>query len=344
MPVYNSPLSSVVSRMVPQNLLKIAISHSNNKDLQRNRFNVNFAYGNREILLKYMGLDYSNQIIGVLEHGASGYWTDHDFQTPRFINGKRTKYWAWSYETELLARSRGFSHVKAIGAPWYYLKKNLIKNSAEKKLASNRILIMPSHSTGNAIDAAGLSAKLARAKLFRKIAGNVPSTVGLHAVDFCDPETYSAFREVGFEVICIGNSIQQPIWSSAGHRIRMMRTLHSLMLSHSHYLSDGYGTSLHYAIDMGLSVGIFPKLKEFQILGNDWVGSRDYFKDLDTKESTYLQTHVPKLIDTFSESGAYLQFSRDKLGADYIKDPEELLDLMDYRPNVYPCDIGAEPW
>jgi hypothetical protein len=344
MPEHNPILSSAVSRIVPEKLLKFAITASNNQHFQRDMFSVNFAYGNREILLKYTGLDYSNQILGILEHGASGYWTDLDFRTPRLVNGKRSKYWAWSYETELLARSSGFSHVKAIGAPWYYLKKNIIMKSSEKTSPLNRILIMPSHSTGNAIDTAGSSAKLERAKLFKKIAGNVPATVILHAVDFCDPETFHAFRDVGFEVTCIGNSFQQPLWSSAGNRVRMMLTLYELMLSHTHYLSDGYGTSLHYAIDMGLSIGLFPKIKEYQILGNDLLGSRAYFKELDIRESNYLQMHVPNLVDTFGDSREYLQFSRDKLGADCVKDPEELLDLLDYRPNVYPCDTGAEPW
>jgi hypothetical protein len=307
-------------------------------------FSVNFTYGHREIILKYCGLDYSNQIIGILEHGASGYWTDFDFKTPRFLNGNRAKYWAWSYETESLANSMGFSHVKAIGAPWYYLKRNLVLEPKNYVSQTDRVLVMPSHSTGNAVDTATRASKVARAKQFMDIVGNAPATACLHAVDFCDQETYAAFREAGFEVTCVGNSFQQPLWSSAGSRVRMMFNLHQLLMSHTHYLSDGYGTSLHYAIDMGLSVGIFPRLKENQVLGNEWPGSRDYFRELYLLETEYLEEKIPNLLNTFGDGSEYLEFTRGKLGFDCIREPEELVHLLDYRPNIYPLQLGTEPW
>jgi hypothetical protein len=325
-------------------LLKFALIHSKDQEFARSMFGVNFSYGHREILLKYAGLDYSNQIIGILEHGEPGVMGDYNFRTPRFLNGRLTKHWTWSQEAELVAISRGFSHVTAIGAPWYYLKRKIDNQFAVKNLTADRILIMPSHSTGNAVDTATVSAKKARAKMFMEITGNVPATVCLHAVDFCDLETFRAFREEGFEVTCIGNSFQQPLWSSAGSRVRMMYNLHQLMLNHTHYLSDGYGTSLHYAIDMGLTIGLFPKIREHQILGNDFTGSKDYFRDLIFREYRYLQEQVPALINTFSHGGEYLQFSRIKLGYDSVKEPAELLQLLDYRPNIYPRDLGVEPW
>ena len=124
----------------------------------------------------------------------------------------------------------------------------------------------------------------------------------------------------------------------------MMFNLHELMLNHTHYLSDGYGTSLHYAIDMGLTIGLFPKIKELQILGNDGLGSKGFFQELDVREIKYLKEQVPTLVDTFGDGGEYLSFSRAMLGFDSVKEPEELLHLLDYRPNVYPLDLGAEPW
>ena len=341
---YKHWCSPMLSRVVPAKLLRFALYQSDDQEVIRNSFAINFSYGNREILLKYVGLDYSHQIIGILEHGVQEDWTDFDLLTPRLISGARSKYWAWSYDTELLAISRGFSHVKAIGAPWYYMKRNLVEKASFKEKQSNRILIMPSHSTGNAVDKATVSMKQARAKMFRDIVGNTPATVCLHAVDFCDVETYRAFQDFGFQITCIGNSWQQPIWSSAGSRVRMMFNLHELFLNHTHYLSDGYGTSLNYAIDMGLKIGIFPDIKKGQILGNDWSKSEEFFNNLYKLEKDYLHEKFPKLINNFGDSAEYLHFAEAKLGLDCVRDPDELLDLLDYRANVYPSELGVEPW
>ena len=338
------PFLSVVSQILPAKLSKFVLQHSNDKEFVRSMFAVNFSYGNREILLKYAGLDYSNQIVGILEHGAPGFQTDYDFRTPRLFNGTPSKLWTWSQQTELIAKSRGYENVIAIGAPWYYLKRGIAKNPYSKHPGPNRFLVMPSHSTGNAVDTATISAKKAKAKMFRDITGDAPATVCLHAVDFCDLETFRAFREVGFEVTCIGNSIQQPLWSNAGSRVRMMYNLHELMLNHSHYVSDGYGTSLHYAIDMGLTIGLFPEIKKLQILANSESGSREYFQELNVQEIKYLKEQVPSLVNKFSDGGDYLAFSRTMLGFNSLKEPDELSHVLDYRPNIYPLNLGIEPW
>jgi hypothetical protein len=338
------PLSLGVSRILPTKLLRFVLGHSNDKDYVRNMFGVNFSYGNREILLKYAGLDYSNQIVGILEHGAPGFQTDYDFRTPRSLNGTLTKHWTWSQQTEEIAKSRGFTNVIAIGAPWYYLKRSLVKESLPNNSGLDRFLIMPSHSTGNAVDTATISAKKAKAKMFRDITGDAPATVCLHAVDFCDLETFRAYREVGFEVTCIGNSFQQPLWSNAGSRVRMMFNLHELMLNHTHYVSDGYGTSLHYAIDMGLTIGLFPEIKKLQILANSESGSREYFQELNEQEVKYLKKQVPTLVNKFSAGGEYLAFSKTMLGFNSVKEPDELSEILVYRPNIYPLNLGTEPW
>lgn len=337
-------ISSGISRVLPAKLLKSALGYSSDQDYVRNMFGVNFSYGNREILLKYVGLDYSHQIVGILEHGAPGFQTDYDFRTPRFLNGTLTKHWTWSQQTEMIAKSRGFTNVIAIGAPWYYLKRSLVKESVSNNSGPDRFLIMPSHSTGNAVDTATISAKKAKAKMFRDITGDAPATVCLHAVDFCDLETFRAFREVGFEVTCIGNSFQQPLWSNAGSRVRMMFNLYELMLNHTHYVSDGYGTSLHYAIDLGLEVGLFPEIKKLQILANSESKSREYFQELNEQEVKYLKEQVPTLVNKFSAGGEYLAFSRAMLGFNSVKEPDELSDILDYRPNIYPLNLGTEPW
>lgn len=337
-------LSLGVTRILPTKLLRFVLGHSNDQDYVRNMFGVNFSYGNREILLKYVGLDYSNQIVGILEHGAPGFQTDYDFRTPRFLNGTLTKHWTWSQQTEVIAKSQGFTNVIAIGAPWYYLKRSLVKESLSINSGPDRFLIMPSHSTGNAVDVATISAKKAKAKMFRDITGDAPATVCLHAVDFCDLETFRAFREVGFEVTCIGNSYQQPLWSNAGSRVRMMFNLHELMLNHTHYVSDGYGTSLHYAIDMGLTIGLFPEIKKLQVLANSDLGSREYFQELNEQEAKYLKEQVPTLVNNFSAGGEYSAFSKAMLGFNSVKEPDELLHILDYRPNIYPLNLGTEPW
>jgi len=68
---------------IPDKLAKIVSLHAASGEYMQNMFGEQFAYGQREILLKYCGLDFSTQILGNLQHGIFGNQVPIDFRTPR---------------------------------------------------------------------------------------------------------------------------------------------------------------------------------------------------------------------------------------------------------------------
>ena len=109
----------------PQKIAKLVNLYAGDGDYSRRMFGEQFAYGHREILLKYCGLDFSTQIIGNLQHGVYGYKQKIDFRSPRFIGGKPSTFWVYSKMYEEIGKSLGHDNVTAIGAPWLYLRKSI---------------------------------------------------------------------------------------------------------------------------------------------------------------------------------------------------------------------------
>ena len=310
----------------------------------KNRYAENFAYGHQEILLKYMGLNFSTQIIGIIEHGASRPNFLEDVRSPRFIWGQKTTFWAWSKETEELARKNNHKSVKAIGAPWLYLKKSVEAEFAATPQSSKKFLVLPSHSTGNASEIANLEEKKLRAKKFRDAIGNQSATVCLHAADFCDPDTRKSFETYGFNVTCVGSSLIQPPWSSSGNRIKSLYTLMKLMLDHSHFITDHYGTALIYAIDLGLEISIFPKIKEYQKLDVASSEKQNAYMLATRSETDFLLRHFSQAIDKFAPASAFSNISSRMLGVDAMMSSKDLKETIKFRENVYMYNSDTQPW
>lgn len=314
--------------------------------LQR-RFIENFAYGHQEILLEFCGLDLSTQIIGVIQHGAYGPPINaHNIKSPKYVSGYRTKYWAWCRETEELAKIKGYSHVKAIGAPWLYLRKATAGLNSQNANTGERVLVMPSHSTGNAVDMADQQMKDSRAKLFREAIGNSSATVCLHPADFCDPGTRKAFEKYNFALTCIGSSNFDPPWSPVANRVGSLNELLNLMTSHTHYVSDGYGTSMIYAIDVNMRIGVFPAIRNQQRLNaNSTNKNHDYANGkYITEGEKLLLEYFPEAINSFVDGSIYRDLADKVLGVESVLSAEELINTLDYRKRVYRLSGDFHPW
>lgn len=244
---------------VPDKIVKLVNFHASNGEYMRNFFGEQFAYGHREILLKYCGIDFSAQLLGTLQHGVLGYKQVEEWLSPRYFGGRKSFYWVYSHESQKMGRAQGHKNVVAIGAPWLYLRKS-VDSSLTGKLKQDRVLIMPSHSQAVYVSKAVEFEKKRQAKAFREVVGSRNATVCLHAIDFCDPELLEAYMDEGFDVICIGSSSFSPAWTESGNRIGSLGKLMRLMGAHSHMLTNSYGSHLFYAIDMGMSIGIYPEI------------------------------------------------------------------------------------
>ncbi len=318
--------------------------HASNQDFSMNRFSENFAYGHQEILLKYIGQNFSSQIVGVIQHGASRPNFLEDVRSPRFAWAKKTTYWAWSKDTEELAFRQGFKNVRAIGAPWLYLKMRALESLELGKFFSSKFLVMPSHSTGNASEVASREEKDLRARKFREAIGNEFATVCLHAADFCDPEIREAFEKYKFKVTCVGSSLIQPAWSSSGNRVRTLYSLMKLMNEHTHFITDHYGTALIYALDLGMDVAIYPEIKRFQRLD---VNSSDKTVEFDSatkSETDFLYENFRVAINNFASASLYSQVTSSILGKNAVMMPEELLETLEIKKNVYRYHPDIQPW
>ncbi|MDO8646049.1 MAG: hypothetical protein Q7R42_05655 [Candidatus Planktophila sp.] len=328
---------------IPDKVAKFVNLHTSSGDYMRNMFSEQFGYGHREILLKYCGLDFSTQLLGNLQHGVMLHHSYLDFRTPRYFGMRKSQFWVFSKEYEKLGRSLGNENVTAIGAPWLYLRDS-VECEPQPVQKPEGILVMPGHSSGPYNSIASVQQKRARAKAFRQIVGTQKATVCLHATDFCNPDTTEAFLDEGFKVICPGSSNVLPYWAESGNRARTLHKIMSLMNSHTHLLTDRFGTHIFYAIDMGLKIGIFPEISELSPT-RDLSGRKHVvdFSITDKEEFNYLRENIPEAINQFTESQKYQEISNLVLGRDAVMSPENLLETLDYRKHVYPIS-DIQPW
>ena len=327
----------------PDKVVKFANLHNSSGNYMQNMFAEQFAYGQREILLKYCGLDFSTQLLGNLQHGVFGNNSPIYFRTPRYSMGRKSTFWVYSKETENLGRSLGYERVTAIGSPWFYLRDS-VGDKDEPAEIRNGILIMPGHSTPATFSISSRKEKQLRARAFRQIVGSQRSTVCLHAIDYCDPETTEPYIEEGFKIICMGTSSLIPHWSPAGNRIRSLYTLMNLMRSHESLLTDDYGTHLFYAVDMGMKIGIFPNIRDHLKLADDLEGELKYIESVQVQNDLlFIKNEMPDTINQFTHSSKYLSLANRILGRDSVLSSSELMRTLVYRRKVYPI-ASVQPW
>ena len=298
-----------------------------------------FAYGHREILLKYSGLSYSAQLLGNLQHGVYGPKEVIDFRVPKFLGGRVSKFWVWSKDIESQARGFGFQNVYAIGSPWLYLRAAIGSSNGPRFVDKERVLIMGGHSQTNAWDVTSKSEKREYAKQYREVIGSREATVCLHAVDFCDLDTRNAFLEYNFFVTCLGSSQSTVPWTQASNRTRMLLELIRLMESHSHFLTDDFGTQLFYAINMGMEIAIYPELlfnKRYHSPNSQ--SSHKLVNNID-----YFSENMPGSLNKFGAASTLEFIANGVLGVSSLRLPGELREILDYRLGVYP-EFTLESW
>lgn len=324
---------STISTSLPLKLTRFLQINLRDSTTLLNLYPEQFAYGHREILLDECGLDYSTQLIGNLQHG---FWdiNTFDFRSPRFIGGRESSTWVFSKDLEKIGRKRGFGKVHAIGAPWLYLKKRFEEKESDQPLTKKKVLVMPGHSQSNFYDRSSKEMILKRASLFREVAGNHEATVCLHPIDFLNSFTRIAFIEQGFEVTCLGLSSLSPVWSPAADRIKFLENLFYLMSDHSHYITDDAGTSLFYALNMRLDTAVFPEIRR-ELDTTSIKGAEGNNAEYLSWSERYLEENFPEIINGFGSNENSYKLADVLLGLDCLKDKDDLLEILDYRKNVY---------
>ena len=117
-----------------------------------NKFGTQFAYGHREILLKYAGLDSSLLLTGILQHGVGPAFTIYsDWPTPRVKFISRSPFWVYSRVAATELASIGAKKVQAIGSPWLYAKQSELM-AIQHNVQNSIYLIFPRHFSDALLD------------------------------------------------------------------------------------------------------------------------------------------------------------------------------------------------
>ena len=300
-------------------------------------FRDQFNYGHREILLDYLGLDHSHAIVGRLQHGLFDP-SITSLRTPINIRlFKQAPFFVYSKVIENISKTRGFSHVKAIGCPWFYLPK--VTDKEKKTIESKKFLIMPEHSTANYPNISSIKEKQIRASFFRSIIGDQKATVCLHHIDYLELATRNSYLEQGFEVTCAGVGYNIIPWSIAGDRVNFLPNLRHLILQHDNLIAESINIQVFFATSLGKKVGIFPGVNSLIKLGS--FGSRSNAKKFESSYyfSEELNQNFKKVYNTCDYLGNSEELLNQFLGYDSILTKDELRNRLVLEPNVYPINL-----
>lgn len=291
-------------------------------------FSEQFMYGNREILLSYIHQESPEfPANSYLKAGVAHGWApDEQLWKLWRRNLARAPRYVWNDKNEL-AHIRNSGSV-AIGSTWLYLLKLLGAGPGMRVLnkssnVSRPNLLMLTHNiltTDKRIDF--------QAAYFKDICIPEETTVCLYWLDFCNPTIYSAYRELGFEVVCAGYPSTFDLnYQSYKGRPQFLMNVMRIMSRHNKLITDECTTSTFYAASLGLEIQIDTDLvaSEFQ---SDWKkiyqgDGSNYFNSGDE----WLARYFPSLRNHSYDKRELNLFAWSELGHQFLLNPVGLRDL-----------------
>jgi hypothetical protein len=295
--------------------VEIKITPKNFREIER--YSAQFAYGHREILLRYMGLPTSTLLLGVLQHWVSaGPDLLRNARMPRVGLWKRSPYWVYSKSGERYLQEHGIKTAKAIGSPWAYLcELNQIVSGKDLKLDSEKFLIFPTHHSLSVH--VPISRRQIREKIrfWKNLTKGQPITICLLWTEFLDPNWREICSEEGVELTFAGVSVTNPIWSPHPSRLDFLPSIMKLLQSHTHSIFECPTSAIFYALSMGHSVGYFSETLTF-----DWESESPAHNE----EALWFREEMPTIIGQFADSKHVENLWRDMLGFDAVLSPTDL--------------------
>lgn len=310
------------------------------------RYREQFMYGHREILLSAAGLDGTCLLLGNIQHGFEPLVRYGTRPLPRYGLRKGSQ-WVWRPENAQAARSRGVSHVHAIGAPWLYLRRAL--QSSEGALAdsaaANYAIFMPQHldqySTPSYHARALVQASQTAEALDAKC-----SLVILHAHDFMRQGIRAVYESTGIRVACAGWTDEPasniPPWADIGDRAKFLPNLYSHFREHGTLITSGVGSHVMYAASLGMRIA----------LDRDYVSVPRQMKTLEPNVYAIMEQirkwAVQELPGQLIQDTHYVLLHREQamrvsasmLGVTALREPDELRQLLVWREGVVPADLS----
>ena len=200
------------------------------------KYSAQFAYGHREILLRYMGLPTTTLLQGVLQHGVS---TEPDLlrnsAMPRLGLRRRAPFWVYSKTGEKYLHSHGINNAYAIGSPWAYLcEMNGIQYQRASELDHKKFLVFPTHHSLSVRVPTSLIQIKEKIKFWKDLAGEHELSICLLWTEYLDPIWRQACHEDEITLTFAGVSVTNPVWSPHSSRVEFLPEIMKMLSNHTH--------------------------------------------------------------------------------------------------------------
>jgi hypothetical protein len=289
------------------------------------KYSIQFASGHREILFNYIGLETSNILTGVLQHGVSqiGLTPDMPFRrdnkAPRVMLFERAPIWVYSEDTKKHLVSHGIKKVEAISAPWNYLPHTNFKPESSNRISGQeKYIVFPAHfniATRTILSKEEVQSKIA---YWRVISQGNELTVCLYWSEFVSPVWQQVCKEEGVNLVTAGIGYTTPAWSLNIARVEFLHNLSRIMQCHTHCIFERDTSGVFYAISLGLSIGYFPAT----------------FPNISVEDMYYheiLLNKFPEILEQFVDAEKLADRCDTWLGRNSIRTPDELRAILKFE-------------
>ena len=270
----------------------------------------NHFYSHAGVLARHCGLRRPRHLAGLLQHG----WTATSPVAANFgdfphVDGRgRRRLLVWSHGSRAWSPEREPALTEAIGAPWLYLAQLVGRGPVGPSGADERpTLVVPLHGT-RVIRRPGDHAALAAEVREREGA----AVVSVHHEDLHDLDLVRGWRSGGHDLVSFGARTDPAF---------LPRQL-GLMLGVGRVVSNRLSTAVLYAAALGIPVAVY---------GDPFTTQRDEHAAYERLVEVWPEFHGER-----PDPEVTTALARRELGADHVRGPEELRDLLGWRRPVSP--------
>ncbi|HEX7131043.1 MAG TPA: hypothetical protein VF228_00625 [Iamia sp.] len=260
-------------------------------------------YGHRTILARWCGRPDGLAMWAHLQHGwnaAAGFGT-------KYVEGmgntqtldRRLPVLVWNERNRAACEEAGLTDVHVVGAPFAYLDRIL---DTGPHPAGEGTIAYPLHS-GHGRPGSRGEAEYTAALLERE---DGPVTVCLYWREEALAEVRSVYADAGFSVVCHGGR-EDPYFL---HRQR------EALLAHRRVVTNRVSTALWYGALLGREIEVYgPQFASDHEAREAWWSEREH--------QWWPEVHAGPVAGAEA-----VAMGRDELGADHLREPEELAALL----------------
>jgi hypothetical protein len=328
--------------------------YSNNPvPIEMQLYGEQFAYGHREILLKYCDISEDYMFKAHIPHGGVSPASIDPINRIDDDSGNPILQLRWRHDSAVEAEEANIKNVTPIGAPFLYALSNLgykpeqISNQIQQSVGkfnwprenfeqhkylseSKNILYMPLHTWDGDVHVHQIPKDSPLTRL-----GNSKITVQLGFLDFCDPSIRNLYTELGWNIECAGVRSSKITGSPAGGRNSFLYNLHNLMKKNDIVVSNEFTTGLFYAASMGKKIGILNQSINYELKYSSWQEQSQF-----EKRMSQIRSYYDWLIGGSSTGTGFQEKVEMALGLksfrspEYLKENVELFEFKSYGKNL----------